>query len=396
MFGRRKTDKQPEAPVLDLHKYREPEKADAKTLEARKPCAADDVTEQAEAVLPEAAETTEATAESNDDLHERLARMTVEKCLKTMKPEAILSVSREEAATLVENLLEEIAMKEGLSVSGEDRRDLVTVGLNEVLFEAKRIVPNAEGAANAARKTRSTLDSAKESVHPILLERIDIAKALEMPRSDLAAQITEVVDEILAEKQIQLNQMEQRDLVTLLLNDMLGLGPLEPLLADEAVTDIMVNGAKQVYVERGGKLELSGVTFRDDSHVMNIATRIVSRIGRRVDESTPLVDARLEDGSRVNVIIPPLAIDGPSISIRKFSTKKITFEVMEKQGNISPAMGKVLRIAARARLNILISGGTGSGKTTMLNALSRMIDPGERICTIEDAASVAAAACGAS
>jgi pilus assembly protein CpaF len=148
----------------------------------------------------------------------------------------------------------------------------------------------------------------------------------------------------------------------------------------------MVNGAKQVYVERRGKLELTGVAFRDNAHVMSIATRIVTQVGRRIDESTPLVDARLQDGSRVNIITPPLALDGPTISIRKFSKKGITLDVMSRQKNISAAMATVLKIAARSRLNILISGGTGSGKTTLLNAMSQMIDPGERIVTIEDAA----------
>jgi pilus assembly protein CpaF len=148
----------------------------------------------------------------------------------------------------------------------------------------------------------------------------------------------------------------------------------------------MVNGCKQVYVERRGKLELTGVTFRDNAHVMSIATRIVTQVGRRIDESTPLVDARLQDGSRVNIITPPLALDGPTISIRKFSKKGITLDVMARTKNISAAMATVLKIAARSRLNILISGGTGSGKTTLLNAMSQMIDPGERIVTIEDAA----------
>jgi pilus assembly protein CpaF len=171
-----------------------------------------------------------------------------------------------------------------------------------------------------------------------------------------------------------------------MLNDMLGLGPLEPLLADETITDIMVNGPNRVYVERRGKLEQTDITFRDDEHVMNIATRIVSRIGRRVDESVPLADARLPDGSRVNIIIPPLSIDGPSISIRKFAKKKITLDIMERQGNMSPQMSRLLKIAGRTRLNILISGGTGSGKTTLLNAISHMIDPTERVVTIEDAA----------
>jgi len=148
----------------------------------------------------------------------------------------------------------------------------------------------------------------------------------------------------------------------------------------------MVNGPKQVYVERRGKLELTDVMFRDNNHVMSVATRIVTQVGRRIDESSPLVDARLADGSRVNIIAPPLAIDGTSISIRKFSKKGITLDIMAKQENISPAMAVVLKIAARSRLNILISGGTGSGKTTLLNAMSQMIDAGERIVTIEDAA----------
>jgi pilus assembly protein CpaF len=230
------------------------------------------------------------------------------------------------------------------------------------------------------------IDEAKARVQPVLLERIDIAAATRMPRAELARQVSEIVAEILFEERLRLNLAEQRDLVTMLLNDMLGLGPLEPLLADDSVTDIMVNGAQQVYIERKGKLELSDVRFRDDTHVMNIATRIVTKIGRRIDESTPLVDARLEDGSRVNIIIPPLAIDGPSISIRKFAKKGITLDIMARQGNISSAMATVLKIAGRARLNILISGGTGSGKTTLLNALSQLIDHGERIVTIEDAA----------
>ena len=154
----------------------------------------------------------------------------------------------------------------------------------------------------------------------------------------------------------------------------------------------MVNGPYQIYVERGGKLELSNVKFQDNQHVMNICTRIVTAIGRRVDESSPLVDARLMDGSRVNIIIPPLAIDGASISIRKFSKKSITLDIMAAQKNISVPMATVLKVAARSRLNILISGGTGSGKTTLLNAMSQLIDHGERVVTIEDAAETSAAA----
>jgi len=237
-----------------------------------------------------------------------------------------------------------------------------------------------------SKASRDSVESAKIIVQPEILKRIDAGKAANMPRTELAEQLSDIVSEILAEQELQLNLLEQRDLITMLLNDMLGLGPLEPILADDAVTDIMVNGPKQVYVERGGKLEISDVTFRDNAHVMNIANRIVSRIGRRVDETSPLCDARLEDGSRVNIIIPPLAIDGPTISIRKFPKMKITLDRMVETQNMSPAMCQVLKIAGRARLNVLISGGTGSGKTTLLNALSQMVDHGERIVTIEDAA----------
>jgi len=251
----------------------------------------------------------------------------------------------------------------------------------EEVISISQDTPEPGGSSNQA-----TVTDAKNRVQPLLMQRIDVSKAAEMPRDVLFAQLGEVVGEILAEEKIHLNRSEQRELIDMMLNDMLGLGPLEPLLADDAVTDIMVNGPKQVYVERGGKLQLTDVTFRDNAHVLNISQRIVSRIGRRVDESTPLVDARLQDGSRVNIIIPPLAIDGPSISIRKFAKMKITLDKMVGTQNLSDNMSKVLKIASRCRLNILISGGTGSGKTTLLNALSQMIDMGERVVTIEDAA----------
>jgi pilus assembly protein CpaF len=270
------------------------------------------------------------------------------------------------------------------ALDGGGQRGLVTRLINALLAAEAPAVPASPAAASPPAS--SPVQQAMERVQPLLLQKVNLAVAVTLPREELARQVAEVVAEIAAEERLRLNQLEQRDLVTLLLNEMLGLGPLEPLLADESVTDIMVNGPKQVYVERRGKLELTGVVFRDDAHVMNVCTRIVSRVGRRVDESVPLCDARLPDGSRVNVIIPPLAIDGPSISIRKFSKKKITIDVMERQANLSPQMASVLRIACRSRLNILISGGTGSGKTTLLNALSRLIDPGERVVTIEDAA----------
>ncbi len=240
--------------------------------------------------------------------------------------------------------------------------------------------------ARMASSNRATVDQAKERVQPLLLKRIDTAAAVATSRPELARDVGDIIHDLLGEQRLQLNLTERQELVERMLDDMLGLGPLEPLLADEAVTDIMVNGPKQVYVERKGKLQLTDVQFRDNAHVMAIATRIVTAIGRRIDESSPLCDARLADGSRVNIIIPPLAIDGPSISIRKFSKKKITLDTMARQENISAAMCTVMKIAARCRLNILISGGTGSGKTTLLNAMSQLIDHSERIVTIEDAA----------
>ena len=233
---------------------------------------------------------------------------------------------------------------------------------------------------------RSQIESIKDRIHPKLMTRMDVSAASAMQREELRTPISALVGEILFEEGLQLNAVEQRELVARLLDDMLGLGPLEPLLADESITDIMVNGPDQIYVERRGKLEITNARFRDNAHVVTTATRIATRVGRRVDESVPLCDARLPDGSRVNIIIPPLAIDGASISIRKFAKKKITLDVMMAQDNLSAQMAALLKIAGRTRLNIIISGGTGSGKTTLLNAISQLIDPGERIVTIEDAA----------
>jgi pilus assembly protein CpaF len=254
---------------------------------------------------------------------------------------------------------------------------------------AARLVetPKVESADKAgSRLSRSKVDQARRAVQPLVMQRIDLAAAVSLPRKELVRQLEDLVAEALLEHRLQLNRPEQDDLVYQIVNDMLGLGPLEPLLEDEGITDIMINGPKQIYVERSGRLELTSVTFEDNTHLLNICNRIVSRIGRRVDESSPICDARLADGSRVNIIIPPLAIDGASVSIRKFGKRQIGFDQMAHQGNISTAMATLLRIAARCRLNIVVSGGTGSGKTTMLNALSGMIDNGERVVTIEDAA----------
>ena len=191
---------------------------------------------------------------------------------------------------------------------------------------------------------------------------------------------------MLTELKINLNRREQFALEKVLVDELLGLGPLEELLADPAISDIMVNGPEQTYVERKGKLEIAQIQFRDEEHLFQIAQRIVNKVGRRIDQTTPLCDARLQDGSRVNVIVPPLSLRGTAISIRKFSEKPITLDMMKGFGSMSEKMATVLKIAGASRMNIVISGGTGSGKTTMLNALSKMIDPGERVITIEDAA----------
>ncbi|HEX3524491.1 MAG TPA: CpaF family protein [Stellaceae bacterium] len=310
---------------------------------------------------------------------ELLARLTAE-----LSPERISILSRGELAKVVDAAVQAHFVRKGAEADPIVRRDLITALIKSLLEPSK--TPTGADDGGSRRSNRSAVETAKAQIQPLVLEHMDVAAAAEMPRAVFEAQLTGWVKDLLTETKIQLNFLEQRELVESLIADMLGLGPLEPLIEDETVTDIMVNGARQVYVERRGKLELTGVRFRDDDHVMNVATRIVTRVGRRIDESTPLVDARLLDGSRVNIIAPPLAIDGPSISIRKFSKKTITLDTMAQQANISPDMATLLKVAARCRLNILISGGTGSGKTTLLNALSRLIDPAERTVTIEDAA----------
>jgi len=240
--------------------------------------------------------------------------------------------------------------------------------------------------SDVVKMGRVKIEQAKRLLHPLVIRRMDIAAAVELPRADLQMQLDDMLRDLLVESRLQLNRAEQTELLTQILDDMLGLGPIEPLLRDDTVTDVMINGPKQVYVESKGKLQLTDVIFDDNAHLLNICNRIVSKVGRRVDESSPICDARLLDGSRVNIIIPPLAIDGPSVSIRKFSKRSIDFDQMAAGGNMSPQMATVLRIASRVRMNIVISGGTGSGKTTLLNALSGMIGHDERIVTIEDAA----------
>ena len=226
----------------------------------------------------------------------------------------------------------------------------------------------------------------KDRLHQRVIEVIDLNALAALPPDAVQNQLTRLVEQLLQQESVPLNQRERVQLVQDTIHEVLGLGPLEPLLADTSVNDILVNGATQVYVERAGKLELTPVRFKDDAHLKKIIERIVSRVGRRIDESVPMVDARLADGSRVNAIIPPLAIDGPSLSIRKFSKDPLQLHHLIDKRSLTPEIGELLKAIVQARLNILISGGTGTGKTTMLNILSGFIPNDERIVTIEDAA----------
>jgi pilus assembly protein CpaF len=226
----------------------------------------------------------------------------------------------------------------------------------------------------------------KAQIHQLLLQRIDLEAMETLSPERLKDELRQMVERLLAEENLVLNAGERRGLVRDIQFEMLGYGPLEPLLADPTVSDILVNTHKQVYLERYGRLELSDVSFDDDDHLMKIIDKIVSRVGRRVDESSPMVDARLPDGSRVNAIIPPLAIDGPILSIRRFATVPLQMHNLVGYESLSQDMAQFLGALAQAKINILISGGTGSGKTTLLNILSSYIAASERIVTIEDAA----------
>ena len=226
----------------------------------------------------------------------------------------------------------------------------------------------------------------KELIYQRLLKVMDLSLIGELEDKDARHQIRQICERLMSELQLPLSLASRQRIVRRIEDEVLGLGPLEPLLADKTVSDILVNGPAQVYVERHGRLELTDVSFNSDAHLMNIIDRIVSAVGRRVDESSPMVDARLKDGSRVNAIIPPLAIDGPSLSIRRFAADMLTIEDLINLGSLTRPLADILSAIVRARLNVLVSGGTGAGKTTLLNILSGFIPPTERIVTIEDSA----------
>jgi pilus assembly protein CpaF len=254
----------------------------------------------------------------------------------------------------------------------------------EARLEAAPVAPAAP-VAQAERKSDSYFQT-KSMIFGALIEAIDLSALSKLDPDSAREEIRDIVHEIITIKNLVLSISEQEDLLDDICNDVLGYGPLEPLLARDDIADIMVNGPGKCFIEVAGKIQLTNVRFRDNAQLMNICQRIVSQVGRRVDESSPICDARLLDGSRVNVIAPPLAIDGAALTIRKFKKDKLTLDQLTRFGSISPAGAEILKIIGRVRCNVVISGGTGSGKTTLLNCLTNYIDADERVITCEDAA----------
>src|SRR3954454_4456313 len=247
----------------------------------------------------------------------------------------------------------------------------------------QRLLRNS-GRQKAAMKPE--YQELKFTLHRKLLDKIDLEALATIDNQRVRSEVRQALISLVDNEPTLLSSIEKQQICDEVLDEVFGLGPLEPLLADPTISDILVNGAKQVYVERKGLLELTNVAFRDDQHLLRIIDKIVSQVGRRIDESTPMVDARLSDGSRVNAIIPPLALDGPLLSIRRFSTDKLMPPDLVERKAMTQGMMELLEAAVKAHLNIIIAGGTGAGKTTLLNALSCFISPKERIVTIEDAA----------
>lgn len=255
----------------------------------------------------------------------------------------------------------------------------------------RRVMPGAPVSAQAAaadkdRKRKERMGELKVELHKRLLENLNLSALEHASETELKAEIAAISGEAMTEMSVVLNAAERLSLHQELYDEVMGLGPLEPLLKDETVSDILVNGPNQIFVERFGKLQLSDVTFKDEKHLLRIIDKIVSAVGRRVDESNPYVDARLADGSRFNAMVPPVAVDGSLVSIRKFKKDKLAIDDLVRFGAFTEEMAAYLQAAVATRLNVIVSGGTGSGKTTTLNALSSFIDNSERILTIEDTA----------
>lgn len=310
------------------------------------------------------------------------------------KINALISSGAEPGPHVVSRAIDWYEAQTGQEIPIDEQRELVrslsekASALSEAATEPGAFPdPSAPPARNASLAGFDRhLNSLSQRVMPEIMALLDLTELASGPDDLQRETIARAVRSVSRKQKLELNGAESAQLVEYVLDDMMGFGPLERLLADDTISDIMVNGSKQVYIERNGQLELTGVTFRDNQHVLNIATRIVSLAGRRVDETTPLVDARLPDGSRINVTIPPLALKGPTLTIRKFPKGELQLADLVARDSLSSPMAEFFRLAARMRLNILISGGTGSGKTTLLNAISGEISEAERIVTIEDAA----------
>jgi pilus assembly protein CpaF len=269
------------------------------------------------------------------------------------------------------------------------RAPMPSAGLGAPLVSAPkapaRLAVQPPAIATDTRRSESYYET-KGTIFGALIEAIDLAQLARLDADAAREEIRDIVNEIIAIKSIVMSISEQEELLDDICNDVLGYGPLEPLLARDDIADIMVNSAGTVYIEVAGKIQKTGIRFRDNQQLLNICQRIVSQIGRRVDESSPICDARLPDGSRVNVIAPPLALDGPALTIRKFKKDKLTLDQLVRYGSITPEGAEVLKVVGRCRVNTIVSGGTGSGKTTLLNCLTQFIDDDERIITCEDAA----------
>ncbi|MEL7081707.1 MAG: ATPase, T2SS/T4P/T4SS family, partial [Pseudomonadota bacterium] len=256
----------------------------------------------------------------------------------------------------------------------------------KVVRRAAPAKPAEVAVLDKERKRKERMQEIKLELHRALLDNLNLAALEHATEKDLREEINAIAGEVLEEKNIILNREDRQTLNQELFDEVTGLGPLETLLKDDSVNDILVNGPKQIFVERAGKLELTDVTFKDERHLLRIIDKIVSAVGRRVDESNPYVDARLKDGSRFNAMVPPVAVDGSLVSIRKFKKDKLAIDDLVRFGAFTEEMAAYLQAAVATRLNIIVSGGTGSGKTTTLNALSSFIDNAERILTIEDTA----------
>jgi pilus assembly protein CpaF len=258
------------------------------------------------------------------------------------------------------------------------------MALRERLIKETMGIPGAGNGSNG--DGQQSFQEMKSRLHRALINRMDLTKLGTLSPDQVHAEVSRLAESLLVQESLPLSAAERERLVNDVQHELFGLGPLEPLLADGTISDILVNSHKTIYVERRGKLESTNVTFKDDEHLMRVIERIVSSVGRRIDESSPMVDARLQDGSRVNAIIPPLSIDGPVLSIRRFGTEPLRMNALIENKALTKDIAEMLEMCVSARLNLLISGGTGAGKTTLLNALSAFIPEDERIVTIEDSA----------